>query len=442
MVKPWHKVLFSLISFLLLDITLFPQSNNTNLTKLMDLYNEVKAFASTADGPIPTRVVAPPVMHFDYCYPCDKARQAEYSRDAAIFVNTYLHPERQYIDKANEVISGLKVQVAFTDLAPEKIEEMKTEMFQAIIKISERSLRRLTYSWETYKDDARRNILVAELLLTIIRWLAVISLEPPEGTPGIHEIVSQVVNSGLRYMEQAKEKRDYPVLLNYKKILGLYKVAELIGISLDELETSIFKFVGVNRFKMSVETSSRSTGSGGAFQNAQLSAEGVFLATPDSNCQLQWKLIGPDSVRFHYKLEAIEMKINPGGHLAYTGTESYYSPPPELKLGFCEQNRDTAHFYGFAPRKEGKENWKVKDRIVEIPFMVILYTMGFNDPQQYGREAYRKDTVNRYAKVQYGFLLKHKLVNWQKVVFDKHIDGRTHAMLPTAWFRARIEHEK
>src|SRR5687767_508262 len=151
MVKPCHKVLCSMICFVILSKTLFSQTNR-DFSRLMDLYNEVKAFVSTADGPIPTRVVPPPAMHFDYCYPCDKARQAEYSTESAEFVNRYLQPEMEYIDKANEVISRLNIQVIDTNLTQEKIEVMRMEMFQAIIKISERNLRRLSYVWESYKD--------------------------------------------------------------------------------------------------------------------------------------------------------------------------------------------------------------------------------------------------------------------------------------------------
>lgn len=379
-------------------------------------------------------------MHFDYCYPCDKVRQAEYSKGSEDFINKYLHPELQYIKKADEVIGGLNQQVAFTNLTPEKIGEMKNEMIEAIIKLSDRNHRKLAHAWDEFKDDAKRNFLIADLLVRQLKIRQTFGREPLEGMPTVYEIVKQLVNSGINVITHAKERRDYPVLLNIKWIAALYNNAESIGIPIEELQTSLFEFANVNRFKVYVETASRSSGPGGTYQNAQLTGEGVFLATPDSNCRLQWKLIEPDTLRFRYKLEAIEMNANPGGKLPYSGTEIYYSPPPEIKLGFCEQNRDTADFYGFGPY--GKETWNVKGRSVEISSMAILYTMGFNDPQQYGREAYRKDTANRYEKVQFGFLLKGKLVNMQKVVFDKQIDGRTHSMLPTAWFRVRIEHDE
>jgi len=425
-----------------MNTTLFSQTNEPDFAKLMAQYNEVKDFASKADGPIPTKLASPPVMYFDYCYRCDKERQAEYSRDSTIFVNKYLYPELEYINKASEVMGGLNVQVAYTNLTREKIDEMTMEMMQAMIKISERNIRKLAHAWDSYKDDAKRNFLIANLLLNMIRSWELLGLEPVEGIPGIYEIVTQLLNSGVSVLTRAKEKRDYPVLLNYKRIIELYKVAGRIGLGVDDLPASIYEFVGVNRFKIFVETASRSAGPGGTYQNAQLSGDGVFLAIPDSNCQLQWRLIAPDSLRFIYKLDAFEMKGNPGGQLPYTGTEFFYSPPPEIKLGFCEPNRDTADFYGFGHHKQEEETWKVKDKTVQMESLGILYTMGFNDPQQYGREAYRKDTANRYRKVQFGFLLKDKLVNMQKVVFNKHIDGRTHAMLPTAWFRVRIEHDE
>jgi len=442
MVKPCHKALCSFISFLILHITLFSQTNEPDFAKLIAQYNEVKDFASNADGPIPTRFVTPPVMHFDYCYPCDKVRQAEYSKGSEDFVNKYLNPEVQYIKKADEVIGGLNQQVAFTNLTQEKIDQMKNEMIEATIKLSDRNHRKLAHAWDEFKDDAKRNFLIADLLVRHLKIRQTFGREPLEGMPTVYEIVKQLVNSGINVIAQAKESLDYPVLLNIKWIAALYNNAESIGIPMDELQTSLFEFANVNRFRIYVETASRSAGPGGTYQNAQLTGEGVFLATPDSNCKLQWRLIGPDTLRLIYKLEAFEMKANPGGNLPYTGTEFFYSPPPEIKLGFCEQNRDTADFYGFGHHHKEEETWKVKDKTVQMESLGILYTMGFNDPQQYGRKAYRTDTANRYAKVQFGFLLKDKLVNMQKIVFDKRIDGKTHSMLPTAWFRVKIEHDE
>src|SRR5688572_14584269 len=442
MVKPCHKALCFLLSFLILNITLFAQTNDPDFGKLMDQYNEVKEFASKAEGPIPTRLESVTVMYFDYCYPCDKVRKAEYEKASADFVNKYLRPEIDYIKKAEEVIGGLNHQLVFTNLTEEKIDEMKNEMIEAMIKFSDRNHRKLAYAWESLKDDAKRNYLIGSLLVRQLKIREAAGRAPLEGMPTVYEIVKQIVNSGISVITQAKERRDYPILLNIKWIAALYNNAESIGIPMDELQTSLFAFANVNRFRVYVETASRSAGPGGTYQNAQLSGEGVFLASPDSNCQLQWRLIGPDTLRFIYKLDAFEMKANPGGTLPYTGTEFFYSPPPEIKLGFCEPNRDTADFYGFGHHKKDEETWKVKDKTVQMESLGILYTMGFNDPQQYGREAYRKDTAKRYRKVQFGFLVKDELVNMQKVVFNKHIDGRTHAMLPTAWFRVRIEHDE
>ena len=441
MVKPCHKALCFLVSLLILSIALFAQTNAPVLSRIMAQYNEVKDFASKADDPIPTRVVPPPVMHFDYCYPCDKARQAEYVTASADFVNKYLQPEIDYIKKADEVIGGLNQQVAFTDLTPDKIDELKNEMVRAIVKISDRNHRKLAYAWESYKDDAKRNHLIGSFLVNQLSNRQKHGYPPLDGMPTATDIIKQLVNSGIGLVTQAKERLDYSVLLNIKWIAALYNNAESIGIPMDELQTSLFEFAYVNRFKIFVETASRSAGPGGTYQSAELSGEGVFLAAPDSNCQLQWKLAEPDIFSYTYKLKSFEMKGNLTGKMPYTGTEIFHSPPPEIKLGFCEPNRDTADFYGFGRKKEKEETWKVEEKKLEMETMTILYSMGFHDVKQYERKAYQKDTANRYAKVGFGFLLKDKLVNMQKIVFDKRIEGRTHAMLPVAWFRVRIEHD-
>ena len=134
------------------------------------------------------------------------------------------------------------------------------------------------------------------------------------------------------------------------------------------------------------------------------------------------------------------MSLFNGQGLQYLGTSEFRSPPPSLKLDFCNEKRDTAHFYGFQP--EGGESWILKGKQFPVAAVLPLYTACFPDIAQYQQNV--RNPLAVITAAPYSFLFNESLVNKQKVVFDHTLDGKKIALDATniryAVYRVRIEH--
>ena len=461
-------------------------SNKEIPPNILNAYNEVLNFVKD-QSPI-TESPSPPSIGFDYCYPCDKDRQAAFRRDSVAFMK-WTEQERENLARAMQVIgyfgSRKANRLPYDSSVARTMEE---EMFDAFDKIMDRLGKKLLQVWNKLQNDETKLPFITQLMFEFLRAQQLMGLSTTPDFPEALQIAAKAVESGIRFLSKAKSERDYKVLLNIRWIVTLFRTAELLGMESQKFEHTFLDFLKINQFKVYVDARGKISQEG-VVMAATMTGENIFGAIPDSNCVLKWTLLSPDEKEMKFHLDEAVMKL-PDVTATYTGTRDWKTYPASLQLDFCDEQKDTALLHGFFPLN-GKESWIVQGEKVGTQAIHSIYYTCFmdvkriqamaNDPalqakmEQQMKEKYEqfvaanqgakdpskmtpqqiekmneamlaaRDITNIIQSVStYSFICKERLRNKQKIVYDAQVNGKElvpeNTAIEEAILKLRIEH--
>jgi hypothetical protein len=407
---------------------------------IKDMYNDVLKYVEKIRADNSFNIPEPPGMYFDYCYPCDVARQAAFKSDSARFIQTFLGEETANIYKAVKVIAyfqNLKsAHLSFDSAASAKI---CAEMRQSIYSIAFRIYKKLIAVWDRYKSDAHKIYFLVVFLILEKQWHTYIDPQTIFRFPSNAEMAETFVAAVKDILATARKERDYPILFGISGIFKTFTTIVALGVEVKTFDFVVTFFFENNEFDFFIETEAQVNGTAAAMLLAKLHSRSRYFVMPNSECHLEWFLKSPNKSQYIYDLDAIGMTVFNGESLAYAGTTKFKSSPPGLKLDFCDEKRDTAHFYGFEP--DGSESWVMRGKPMPgLAAVLPLYAQCFLDIQQF--QNVREPSSLRATP--YSFFFKEHLVNKQKTVFDHTLDGKrlspSNQFIKYATYRVKIEH--
>ena len=433
-----HRIVISL--FLFLPITITAQLPEIHKS-IIALHDEVMNYVQNLPKEDKFDPPPPPSMYFDYCFPCDKERQQIYIRDSTNFMNACWGKDTVYINKANTVLNFFTNRRLYK-FAYDTIrgQQMEANLVDAKITISERFQSRLLAAWKKYGNQDDKLPFLFNRLSDQYRLHELVGVKLLEGMPLYGTLQQLLVYAQLRILAKAKKELDYRFLLNTPWIIDIFRTAELMGMKAENLPDNLMNYLKVNQFLFTIETKAKIRGQDGGHYLASLSSQEILAATPDRDCHLKWSL-GADTLKMHYQLNDIRM-IPPKGEVpTYVGDNAFSSPAPQIKLDFCDDKRDTAHFYGFKKDGDG-EKWQIKGIIAPAAVSLAAYMIAFPDTRQYS-QFQRGGVVTTYA-VPFGFYVKQVPWNYHKVILEKTVYSKDVSQYPQyvdyGEFKLKIEY--
>ena len=476
------------------------QENTTGTTKtapgglppwLEDDYADVKRFVDQIrqhTGQF--NLTPPPDKDLDYCFPCDEARQQSYKDATEKFMKDFLYDEYVHIGKCGDILNYFVSQRGNPQFDTVQALAIENELFSSISDILGFIERKMLALWDTYKHDAKKIPFMYEYLVRVLRNNVLLGRMESNNVQQFHRIGMEGVETAMAYLNKARDELDFTVLLNLDWMVDLFRTAEALGIvDMLVLKTGLLDYLNNNYFKLTVDAHAVMENENTHLE-AQMYGVDFLVAIPDENCQLHWNLVQPGKVIF--ELRKPQMRVN-DKNPAYIGTREWVTSAPTLKLDFCNaENRDTALFYNFHPTK-GTEKWDLPNT-ASYPMQTIrsVFLMSFMDKErmkamaknpEFQREMQQKmmEKQQEFLKAQQkmktpgamtseqlaqmnnmmnasqdilstletpllSFLLKDRLVNFRKVVFDHTLDGRNlmpdNEFIKHALFKVKIEHSK
>jgi len=390
------------------------------------LYDEVMHYVKNLSKDKDFTPTVPPTTYYDYCFPCDQKRQAQFAKDSIKFMDEYMGEENTQMKKVAQVT---KEATAFEDI--------EHDMMMASITIAQRMQAKLAAAWKIYGTDPGKIPFLVSRMLEQDRFNGLRSVSS-DAMPPVGELLLARVESAIRILQKAKAEHDYPILLNTPLINDAFRSAALIDMKLDD---NIIDYLNQARFQFTIETKAKVQGTDGTTFSASLSNKSFFKTRPNDKCQLEWTMIEPGGDKMIYELKDIAMRIPKPEQPVYNGGREYISNPPEMKFDFCDESRDLVHMYGFYQRSGVVENWTWKGR--PLPGTVVLhaYVICFPDTKQY--TDYQKGGALP-SPVAYGFYIKAQPKNKSLVILEKTLDASQTTMAPQnvvyGDFKIKIEH--
>jgi hypothetical protein len=459
-------------------------------TWLRNHYDDVISYVLSVKGKEPGDAPRPPQSDFSYCAPCrdknDKAREKEVDD----YISRYFTEDREHIQKALRVIRYFQYRqskkLPYDSVAAST---MEPRMTQALAEIADYMQKKAIKVWNQYKSDGPSLPFMAELFVSVRRNLELLGMSTRQDFPPSSEVFSHTMTGISKHLSKALQEKNYPVLLNVRWIIALYRQAELLGVSDVTAEKPLHEYLSATRFEMKMDATAR-IGGNGISQFAKITGSNFYRAIPDTQCILRWHLISPDTTKMVYKLEDVGMEA-PGSSMSYVGTRKWKAAPANITLDFCHPERDTLLLNGFQP--DGKENWVMANITQELPIVTSLFGNSFMDEKRVREmaadkglgERLKKEMMDEYEKhiapykhlmdkdpatltaaeqeqlrkvvtasqeirnkvnmpSPFGYLLKGRLKNSDKTVFDEQIDGKVlfprNTAIQEAIMRVRIDH--
>jgi hypothetical protein len=321
--------------------------------------------------------------------------------------------------------------------------KMSKNMFRAKIVIAGRMQEKLAAAWKQYYNVSEKVPFLVNRLLEQHRINALLGLKSESGIPSDNLLPQFLIMAAARTLSKATEDRDYPILLNIDWILSIFRSAERMGLNAADYGLSLEKYETSNLFDFSVETKVKVYGEEGASYSVSFTNKSIFMAKPDANCHLKWTQVDPKSTKFYYQLETASAVTSDGKRPQYVGAKQFASPHPQIKLDFCDDKRDTAHFYGFTSESILSEKWAINGQTGPGSLIMVAYLVAFPDARrQY--EEFTKGASHPIASAPFGFYVKAQPKNKDKVILDKTVDAKEnneHAeYIEYGDFKLKIEH--
>ena len=320
-----------------------------DVEKVFDDYIiEIKKYLAEHQGDNITWVPTPPRYDFSYCYSCDGEKQKQYDRDFEAFRKELAGSDYDVLSKA----LNASRQGQFL-LSAEKNLEIQTEIQKIINFIWRRMEKKAHLLIDQFIEDPYRVHAVLQIALSADRTNQLFGVDGAIGF-GASNFLERGAFSIARLIEKAVDEKDYSIALNIRSIIGVERLLQLNG---STMPGNIFeKVIKFNQFKLNVHVSSK-LGDPRGYSLAELEGDNWFYAVPDSNCRMNWILVGPFMNKMKYDLLEAEWK-GQGGEIPYVGTKHWQADVASLKLDFCNEDRtDSITFYPFLPQGF-KEMWQ------------------------------------------------------------------------------------
>jgi len=432
-----QRILISLFVFLPITVTAQLPPIHPSIVALHD---EVMNFVHNLpkkDDDLPP----PPSWYYDYCFPCDKERQAIYVRDSINFMNACMGKDSIYLNKANTVLTHIANRRLYK-FAYDTVQgqQMEINMMNAKIIIAQRVQSRLVAAWSKYGGQDEKIPFLVSQMIQMHRLNELWGVPPVEGMHNFGILEQLLVYAQLRVLQKAKEELDYRVLLNGDWIVAVFRRAETIGLKPESLGDNLTNYMGINQFLFTIETKARIRGMDGSHYSASLSSQQIFTANAGRECHLKW-VMGKETEKLHYQLNDIKFIPAKGQQPIYVGDKVFSSPQPQIKLDFCDNSRDTAHFYGFSNSGDG-EKWEIKGNAVSAGVSLSTYIIAFPDNKVYSEFA--RGGVGANYTAPFGFYVKQVPSNYHKVILEKTIYSKDVSSYPQyvdyGEFKLKIEH--
>jgi len=406
---------------------------------IYDLYNEVLKYVDNVPKETDLHPAVPPSTYYDYCFPCDKERQAVFIRDSIAFMDGYMGEEVRYMKKANTVMDY------FNDKRVKKQKfdsltflKMSPNMFRAKIVIAQRMQVKLTAAWKEYYNIPEKVPFLVRRMLEQYRTNALVGVQEKSGMPSVNILPQLLVNAAAKRLAEATKERDYRILLNIDWIMQLFHSAAALGIT-ENLPFNFSDYEKSNQFLFTIETKAKVIGGDKTTFSTSLTSKPVFVATPDENCRLKWSL-ETQHLRFRYHLD--DIAIESPASAKFVGSRDYDSRAPQVKLDFCEDGRDTVHFYGFQC-STGIEQWIIDGAETQTAVVLSTYIIAFPDTRPF-EEFIRGGANARAQTIPFGFYIKQQPRNKEKVIVEQTINSKDVSKyaqyVKYGEFKLKIEH--
>ena len=334
---------------------------------------------------------SPPESEFDYCYPCDKDRRAKYDRDTAAYIRKFFDAHAKMIARGFNVIRYFEhrrvKKLPYDSAAGER---MSKKMQDDIHYLMNDLAKQIQQAWTLYNKNAKQLPFLVDLVLTAQRQFELFGTSPPAGFPNLNELGTVLITTMTKHLDEAVNRRDYPVLLNIQWLVGFLRQATLLFGEVP-LTENLTRFLTGNRFEMIIDAEGE-IGKDGNSIMARISGSNFYRAVPDENCKLRWHLYEPDVSQMKFKLEDASIKDG-----SYAGTKDWLSQPADVQLGFCEKPvRDTLTVMNFRP--DGEEKWIIQGQTVSAPFIMSVFSSSFMDIKRIKAAAADKQLEARLKK--------------------------------------------
>jgi len=120
-------------------------------------FDEVVNYVINVKSKKPEAPPPPTSLSFDYCFPCDDEKKAQYSRDTAAYVEEFTSEHREAISKGFKVIKYLEgCQAKGLPYDSTEAARIVTKMQKDTEYLIGRMAQKVAKAWHPYKSDTRR----------------------------------------------------------------------------------------------------------------------------------------------------------------------------------------------------------------------------------------------------------------------------------------------
>ena len=411
---------------------------------ILKAHDEVMAYVDSVKPLKDLKPPPPPSTYYDYCYPCDKAKQKLYTDARNKFMKEYLGEEFSVMDKANSVLNYFHElrskhrpfdSTAFLKLTP--------DMFHALLFLSKRIEAKVAAAWDKYNSEEDKLPFLVNLIVNQLHVNGMVEKEDST-LPSPNTLLQRLFDSEHNILVKAKEQHDYKILLNTAWINGLFHDATAAGFA-QNWSDGHGEYLSINQFEFSIDAKCRVNGTQGGYYSAAFNSKFIMQANPDSLCHLKWTFPQKEAKYISVNRDEISFETGKGESPTFQGPENWYSDSPEVKLDFCDSTWDHIRFFAFIPGSPGHltfmEDWNFRGHIMHPGVSMAAFTVGFPD----------KDRAERLVSGQspermaspYSFLIKQRLKNNDEVILEKELDGKqgpNARYVQYAKFKLRVVH--
>ncbi len=344
-------------------------------------------------------VPTPPEKDYRYCSQCDNGIKERYKKAYAEFHEKLQGEESKLLGKLLAIERARQLSGRESELDGDNITDSTIKF------IMKRMGKKANLLMDRYGNDPLRIGSAVPAALSMERTRQLLGFDDSDENALKMSVVSSALKNFLTYLDKAVDEKDYTIALNPGLILSCFRQYMLMGGSDKDIDNmKIFeKAINLNSFKLNIKVSGKLSGSN-FMQLAELKGDNYFAAVLDSasktTCRLKWVLLGPDPEKKHMQFDLTDVKMEgEGKEIVYAGTKKWKSPPPKLRIDFCDNGNDTAMITSFRP--DGKETWIVPEYgPMDAPYMSNVLLGCFMDIDRLKKEANKEEMEKKMEEMK------------------------------------------